>query len=266
VEGARTNITIRNGSIQDWPGDGVDANNALNSQLRSLTAARNGGNGFLLGEGGLVSGCSARVNTLDGVHTAGGCRVTDCSASQNVGDGIETGTGSTINGCAAFNNSGGGINAAIACTVIGCSAYSNTGIGIESASGSTIQQCAVYSNTTNGVSVDNGSLVSACAIRSNAGNGIRALSQCRIENNDCAGNSLAQVTATGSANRIDGNHCTGGQRGVQVASTDNLVIRNTVQGASVAPYDIGAGNHSAAIIVSPGIGFASTQPWANFQY
>ena len=99
VEGARTNITIRNGSLQNWPGDGVDANNAVNSQLRNLTAARNGGNGFLLGEGGIVAGCTARINTADGIRTLGGCRVTDCSASQNGGDGIETGTGSTISGC-----------------------------------------------------------------------------------------------------------------------------------------------------------------------
>ena len=171
-----------------------------------------------------------------------------------------------MNGCAAFNNGGGGINASIACTVLGCSAYSNTGIGIESASGSTIQQCAVYSNATNGVSVDNGSLISGCAIRSNGGNGIRALSLCRIENNDCAGNSLSGIVVSSTACRIDGNHTTGGQRGIQVTGTDNLVVRNSAQGASVLNYDIAAGNHDAARITSPGASFASTSPWANFSF
>jgi parallel beta-helix repeat protein len=266
VEGVHTNITIRNGSLQDWPGDGVDANNAMNSQLRNLTSARNGGNGFLLGEGGLISSCSARANTLDGIHTVAGCRVTDCSASANGGDGVETGTGSTVNGCAAFNNTGGGINASIACTVLACSAYSNTGIGIESASGSTIQQCAVYSNATNGVSVDNGSLISGCAIRSNGGNGIRALSLCRIENNDCAGNGFSGIVVTSSACRIDGNHTTGGQRGIQITGTDNLVVRNSAQGASVLNYDIVAGNHDAARVTSPGASFSSSSPWANFSF
>lgn len=266
VVGIRTNITVRNGSLLNWPMDGVSAANAVNSQLRNLNVARNGGVGMTVGEGSIVTSCTARTNSSDGIRTAGGCRVADCSSSKNGGDGIETSTGSTINGCAAFDNSGGGINAGIACAINNCSAYSNTGLGIESASGSTIQQSAVYQNSTNGISVDNGSLVTGCSIRSNGGNGIRALSSCRIENNDCSANALAQITVTSTANRIDGNHCVGGQRGVQVTGSDNLVIRNSVQGGSIAPYDIGAGNHSAAIVASPGVGFASTQPWANFSY
>jgi hypothetical protein len=266
VNGTRTNITVRNGSLLNWPGDGVDAATAVNSQLRGLNAAKNGGAGLIVGEGSIVSSCTARTNVSDGMRASGGCRVLDCSSSNNGGDGLETGTGSTLTGCAAFNNNGGGINASIACTINNCSAYSNTGLGIESASGSTIQQCAVYLNSTNGISVDNGSLVSGCSIRSNEGNGVRANSSCRIENNDCSANTLAQITVTSTANRIDGNHCVGGQRGVQVVSSDNLVIRNTSQGASVLAFDIGAGNHSAAVIVSPGIGFASSSPWANFSY
>lgn len=43
-------------------------------------------------------------------------------------------------------------------------------------------------------------------------------------------------------------------------------IRNSSQVASVLAYDIAAGNHSAAIITSPGVGFASTNPWANFSF
>lgn len=266
VNGTHTNITVRNGSVLGWPGDGVDANSAVNSQLRNLNAAQNGGVGMIVGEGSIVSSCTARTNVSDGIRTSGGGRVVDCTSSKNGGDGIETGTGSSLSGCASFDNSGGGINASIACAINNCSAYSNTGIGIESASGSTIQQCAVYLNSTNGISVDNGSVVSGCSVRSNGGNGIRASSSCRIENNDCSANTLAQITATSTANRIDGNHCIGGQRGVQVAGSDNLVIRNSAQGASVIPFDIGAGNHAAAAIVSPGVGFTSSSPWANFSY
>jgi parallel beta-helix repeat protein len=267
VLGTRTNITVRNGSLLSWPGDGVDAANALNSQLRNLNAAKNGGSGLIVGEGSLVAACTARTNVSDGIHTSGGCRVVDCTSSKNGGDGVETGTGSTLTGCAAFDNTGGGINASISCTINNCAAYSNTGIGIESASGSTINQCAVYNNTGNGISVDNGSLVSGCSVRANLSNGIRAVSQCRIENNDCSGNTLAQITATSTANRIDGNHCVGGQRGVLAnPATDNLIVRNSSQGASVLAFDIAAGNHSAAIVVSPGVGFASSSPWANFSF
>lgn len=267
VSGTRTNVVVRNGSVRSWAGDGVDATSAVNSQLSNLNASRNNGSGLIVGEGSLVSGCSARTNTVDGIRTSGGCRVTDCTSSRNAGDGFETGTGSSLAGCAAFDNVGVGINASISCAINNCSAYSNTGIGIESASGSTIQQCSVYLNTGNGISVDNGSLVSGCSVRLNTSNGIRANSQCRVENNDCAGNTLAQIIVSSTANRIDGNHCTGGQRGVQAnPAIDNLIIRNSSQGATVAAYDIVAGNHSGGVIASPGVGFASTQPWANFSF
>ncbi len=245
VSGAHTNITVRNGSLLNWGGDGVDAIAAVASQIRNLTASRNGGSGLLVGDGSLVSACNVRSNSLDGIRTTGGCRVVDCSASLNRQDGIETGTGSTISGCSAFDNAGGGINAAISCTVTASSAYSNTGIGIEAASGSVIQQCAVYSNSTNGISVDNGTLVSGCAIRANSGSGIRAASFCRLEGNDCAGNTIAGILVTSSGNRIDSNHTTGGQRGYR-SRARIIPSFATRPAATVLNYDIAAGNHSAA--------------------
>jgi len=39
-----------------------------------------------------------------------------------------------------------------------------------------------------------------------------------------------------------------------------------VQGATVLSYDTAAGNHQAALITSPGLGFASSSPWANFSF
>ena len=58
VSGTHTNITVRNGSLLGWGGDGVDATSAVNSQIRNVGAARNNGTGIIVGEGGLVSGCS----------------------------------------------------------------------------------------------------------------------------------------------------------------------------------------------------------------
>jgi hypothetical protein len=98
VEGTRTNITIRNGSLQNWPGDGVDASSAVNSQLRNLVAARNAGAGLRAGEGSVVIACSARTNTLDGIVASSGCRVTDCTTSRNGSEGLTIGTGGSIEG------------------------------------------------------------------------------------------------------------------------------------------------------------------------
>jgi parallel beta-helix repeat protein len=255
VMGARTNITVRNGSLLGWPGDGVDAGAAANSQLRNLNAARNSGVGLRLGEGGLISGCTARINTLDGIIASSGCRVIDCTTSRNGSEGLIIGAGSTIEGCTAFENTANGISAGLGSSVVNCTAYSNGTNGILMANGGVL----VATNPASG-------RIAGCVSRANAGNGIQIGSRCFVENNNCAGNVFAQFVLTGSACRVDSNHASGGQRGFDVNGSDNLIIRNSAQGASVLAYDIAAGNHSAAIITSPGVSFASTSPWVNFSF
>ena len=255
VLGTHTNITIRNGSLQGWPGDGVDANAAVNSQLRNLNAARNSGVGLRVGEGSLVTSCTARTNTLDGIIAGSGCRVTDCTTSRNGSEGLIIGSGSTIEGCTAFENTANGISAGLSSLVLHCTAYSNGTNGIIMANTGFI----IATNPASGQII-------GCVSRSNNGNGVQVGSRCFLQDNNCAGNVFAQIFVTGSACRIDSNHCTGGQRGFQITGTDNLVIRNSVQGASVSAYDIVAGNHDAARITSPGSIFASTSPWANFSF
>lgn len=255
VEGSRTNITLRNGSLQDWPGDGADAGSAVNSQLRNLNSARNGGAGLRVGEGSLIDGCTARTNILDGIVASPGCRVVDCTTSRNGSEGLIIGTASAIEGCTAFENSANGISAGLGSSIVNCTAYSNGTNGI-------IVVNTGFLVPTNPASAR----ITGCVSRSNAGNGIQTGSRCMIENNNSAGNTLAQFSVTGTACRIDSNHATGGQRGFLLSGTDNLLIRNSAQGASVANYDIAAGNHDAARITSPGANFASTSPWANFSY
>ena len=254
VEGIRTNITVRNGSIRNWPGDGVDASSAVNSQLRNVNSARNNGVGLRLGEGGLISGCAARTNLSDGIVASPGCRVVDCSASRNGSEGLIVGAGSTIEGCASFENSNSGIIAGLGSSIVNCTAYSNGTNGIS------------VVNTGLPIASPNSSQISGCVARLNAGNGIQVGSRCQIINNNCSGNTFAGISVLGSGNRIDSNHATGGQRGLHVTGTDNLIVRNSVQGAAVLSYDTAAGNHQAALITSPGLGFASASPWANFSF
>jgi len=255
VMGAHTNITVRNGSVLGWPGDGVDAGAAVNSQVRNISTARNSGAGIRAGEGSLVAGCSARTNTLDGIIASSGCRVTDCTTSRNGSEGLIIGTGSTIEGCTAFDNGANGISAGLGCSVVNCTAYSNGTNGIAMFNTGFI----VATNPASG-------RIQGCVSRSNGGHGIQVGSRCFVENNNCAGNTFAGILVTGSACRIDSNHCTGGQRTFQITGTDNLIVRNSAQGASVLNYDIVAGNHDAARITSPGSSFASTSPWANFSF
>jgi parallel beta-helix repeat protein len=255
VLGIRTNITIRNGSILGWPGDGVDAAAAVNSQLRSLNAARNSGAGLRVGEGSLIASCTARTNTLDGIVASSGCRVTDCSTSRNGSEGLIIGPGSTIEGCTAFENTANGISAGLSSSIVHCTTFSNGTNGI-------IMANTGFLSATNPVAGQ----IMGCVSRANSGNGIQVGSRCYLVENNCAGNGFVGILVTGSACRIDNNHCTGGQRTFQITGTDNLIIRNSAQGASVLAYDTVAGNHQASLIVSPGLNFASTSPWANFSF
>jgi len=255
VQGAHTNITVRNGSLLNWPGDGVDAGAGVNSQLRSLNAAGNGSRGLVLGEGSLIEACTARNSSSDGIVAGSGCRVINCTTSRNGSEGLIIGLGSTIEGSTAFDNTANGISAGLGSSVVNCIAYSNGTNGILMANSGFI----IATNPASG-------RISGCVVRANAGNGIQTGSRCFVENNQSAGNTFAGFLVIGSACRIDNNHNSGGQRGFHISGTDNLVVRNSAQGATVGNYDIAAGNHSAAIITSPGLTFSSTAPWANFSY
>jgi parallel beta-helix repeat protein len=124
-----------------------------------------------------------------------------------------------------------------------------------------------------GFYIGSDSTIQNCTATGNQGDGIHIFSdRVHVTGNNCAGNTTGGqgggIHATGTANacRIDGNHCTGGVRGIFIQGNDNLVIRNSVQGASVLNYDLAVGNHDAARVSSPGSSFASTSPWANFSF
>lgn len=244
VDGPHTNITVRNGSVLRWPGDGVDAINAVNSQLRDLNAARNNASGLRIGDGSLISSCTARANSFDGITASPGSRLINCTTSNNGGQGLLVGTGGTAEGCTAFDNAGNGIRA-----------------GGAAAS---ILNCVAYSNGTNGVSITTGSVIN-CVSSSNSGNGIQVGSGCYVQGNNCTANTFAGILVTSTGNRIDSNHCVGGQRGFDINGIGNLIIRNSARFATVN-YDIVAGNHSAEVITTPGANFSSTSPWANFSF
>ncbi|MFO1488677.1 MAG: right-handed parallel beta-helix repeat-containing protein [Verrucomicrobiota bacterium] len=349
ISGARTNITIRNGTVRGWGANGVDGSSIVNSRLVDLSVSSNGGRGINIGSGNVINGCTARNNGSDGIYTAnynvisgcaahnntghglrvatGGrivdsvstgngsngieagfdssvsgcsafanvadgvsvgdgstvigcasrsnlvdgivgtvsCRVVDCTAARNIDDGVDLGTGGSVSGCTVYDNADRGINAAFGCTVSACSAYSNTGTGIFANSGSSVFQCASYQNPTNGITVSNGR-VSGCTARGNSGNGIVADSSL-VENNNCIGNTLAAIRITSSQSRVENNNCGGGQRGIHVLNPDNIIIRNTVTGASVLAYDIIAGNSYGTInSIAGGAIITTGNSFANFEY
>ena len=231
-----TNLAIRNGSVRNWGGDGVDAINAANGQYQDLRLSANGGRGLFCGAGSAVVNCAATFNTGDGINVSSGSTVSGSTAQGNTGRGIVAVLGSTVSGCAARGNTGDGISAGTGSTVTGCTATFNTGDGIQVSS-----DCRVTDNT--------------CDSNGDGGDG-------------------AGIHATGTDNRIEGNNVTDNDRGIDVDSTGNFIIRNSASG-NTTNWDVVAGNvilvvnatTAAAVLGSSG-GTApgSTDPNANFSY
>lgn len=232
--------------------------------VSGCSAFFNGGNGMYVSDGSTVTGCSSRSNVMDGIVGIIACRVVDCTSSRNGDDGVNLGSGSSCSRCSAYDNNDRGITISFGGTITDCVAYSNAGTGIYAIS-SSILQCNAYQNQTNGIVGSNGR-VAGCIARSNTGNGIVA-DNSQVENNNCVGNTLAAIRITSSQSRVENNNCGGGQRGIQVTSPDNMIIRNTVTSASVLAYDIVAGNNYGTINVLAGGAIITTgNSFANFEY
>src|SRR5437762_10820158 len=89
-------------------------------------------------------------------------------------------------------------------------------------------------------------------VKYNTLDGILCASDCIIRGNICAinGNGAgdgAGIHATGSRNRIEGNNCTGADRGIDVDFAGNIIIRNTCS-ANTTNWSIVAGNALAPIV------------------
>jgi parallel beta-helix repeat protein len=242
----RRNLRVHNGKVVQWGGgEGVYAS-GKNNQLDHIQAATN----------------------RQGIHAGTGSTISDCSAYKNTGDGIVGGTGSTISGCTVRQNTLNGIYAGAGSTISGCTAYKNTGHGINAESGSTISGCTAYNNTLDGVNALSGCTISGCTASFNTGDGIQVSGDSQLTGNTCdsngSGGDGAGIYVTGSQNRIDSNNVTDNDRGIDVDAAGNLIIRNSASG-NATDYDIAANNKDAQVL-SPGSGFVSTNPWANFSF
>jgi len=111
-------------------------------------------------------------------------------------------------------------------------------------------------------------------------NGIAASSDSKITGNTCNKNGHltgdgAGIRVAGWDNRIDSNNVTDNDRGIEVESSGNLIIRNSASGNAIN-YTIVLNNRVGEIVSAPdsgnisgdtgGVGVGSTDPWANFSF
>ncbi|HZW06351.1 MAG TPA: right-handed parallel beta-helix repeat-containing protein [Phycisphaerales bacterium] len=298
------NIVVRRGSIRNWGDNGLEceynAGHPPTCNLFDLTFSGNANMGVQVWSGSRLVDCTANENTGGGFSDVGDCSYTGCGAAFNGGDGFNTNSACTLNKCTAEANTGTGINTGLGCTVnacvtsgnatgfslglgtiaTACSAYSASGNGFSTSSGAALTGCIASRNGASGFVLASGSSITNCTARENTGDGIRVSSRCLVLNCTASTNGLsagdgAGIHATSSHNRIEGNHCTSADRGIDVDSADNFIARNTC-GSNTLNWDVAAGNSCLVVLMTPAAGAisgdsggaspGSTNPQANFTY
>ena len=274
VSGVRANISVLNGSVSNWGGDGVSAASARNSQYRDLRLAGNTLTGLNAGVGSSVLNCTARINASSGISVGLGSTVTGCTAQENFQHGFSTDSGVTVTGCSAYLNQGRGINVGDSCTVTDCTVRSNTTDGIVTGNDCNINHCTIRRNDGKGIFASTGNVVNECTVSFNGSDGIIVESDCLITKNNCRQNGRLgsgigiHVVTGGSANRIEENNCTNNNNaGFFLESGGNILIRNTARGngGGLSNYITASGN-TIGPVLSASDPITSNNPWANFSY
>ncbi len=243
------NITIINGLVRNFPGDGVDAFNAAGVRLEGVTAASNGMEGLMIGDGAIVTRCIGRSNGVSGIRVTNGCTVTDCSATGNTTRGFITGSGCTVAHCSALSNPGFGFVVANS-TITDCAAHNNGSAGIFSAGHATIARCTIRNSGADGIQVGEACVIVDCVSRANVGDGIEVFSDSRVSGNVCDDNGTgdgASIHALGTRNRIENNRCAGADRGLDIDAAGNT-IANNVAVQHTDNYAIAAGNQVEVLL------------------
>ncbi len=274
-----TDIAIVNGSVRGWGDKGIELN-GLGNRVERVLVSGNAGVGIGLGNAGTATECSAVQNGAGGISSSFGCTISRCTAYANTGNGISAaGTGSTITGCLAYTNTGTGIVAGAGCTVVDCTASGNSGTGISGNITCVVSRCVSHFNGGRGIVANINTTVSDCCVSANSLDGIQCSDQCTVSDNSCTNNGLnagdgANIHATGTDNRIEGNNCGSADRGIDVDGAGNVIVRNTCSGNTLN-WDVAAGNVILVVNAttagpvngnSGGAAPGSTDPSANYTY
>lgn len=247
-------IVIRNGSIRRWGDCGIEfiynsGHPPTSSAIENLSIGANVRYGVYLEWYSSATNCRFFDNRSDGILTSAACTITSCIATGNAGDGISVNTGCVVVDCTARTNTGTGFSLGLGCmlanstaannlngasaqgsTIQNCTFEDNTEDGLSGFEANTVVACNAYRNGAHGIVSGRGSTITDCTAHSNQGDGIRFTNQCLVRANTCSNNGEldgAGIHATGGDNRIESNHCTSADRGIDVDVSGNFIVRNT---------------------------------------
>jgi parallel beta-helix repeat protein len=228
-----------------------------------------------------LDNCNVANNTGNGIYSVNGATISNCTVTNNTGQyAIRSGAFSRIENCHLRDN-------------IWSQASTNANYGIYVLDGSTVTGCTVSgtgsaqspSVGTNGIGIYGNRKVRIlnCEVSFCQGDAIRVSQSCHIEGNLCISNGGrtvqtrdgAGIHSTSFDNVIDGNTVYDNSRGIDVDTSNNLIIRNLARTNGIN-YDIASGNRQGVIVVAPtspatsgssgGSGVGTSNPFANISY
>ncbi len=307
------NVTIRNGTVTEWGEDGIDCLNTTNSRIENIRAignfhdgirggyaciARNcvaywngmtrtafeQGDGILVEDGSILSGCISRRNYDHGFLSASSCDVLNNVASRNGHDGLHGGQGNVVSRLivassirAADGKWGDGVEIQTGSVVMDSTGYQMDD-GMKTRQGSSedgravFLHCTSYGNLKDGIASQHGSIIAQCTTVDNGDDGIVVSNRCVVIGNSSHGNGFLAggtpgggVTIEGDRNRVQNNHLIGNENGIRATSMSaaprNLIVGNSAAGNQV-DYLIPSANN----VVGPTNVPSRASAWANFDF
>lgn len=264
TDAGRNNITVRNGTIANWPFGAVivtGSGSGASTVVEDVRCISNGGQNIVVGVNSRITRCLIENAGSYGIYAPSGKSIIESCTVRVAGF-----YGIIAHECSIVRD----------CTVSGVN-----GVGIAGIAGSVVSSCSTTACTT-GVYVEGGSTVTCCTARANTSQGFYINLGSTAVNNNALGNGTsiadgAGMIVSGADNRIEGNTLTGNDKGVRVESSGNIIIRNTASGNTVFNWDIVPGNAVAPIVSATTNAAAisgntytgslgSTDPNANFTY
>jgi parallel beta-helix repeat protein len=239
ADGVR-NVTIRNGRIGNWRGDGVQGEGAIGCRVHWITVSVNGEWGIILGDLSSIEGCTAEINGA-GIYTGSNAVVlhTQSVGSLNEG-GIQAGDSCQILDNVCGQNLLTGINVGANCNVVGNVCTANGQEGIVTFRKCRIEGNGCDNNGGDGIRVDGaGCVIRENLVSTNGGDGIQVLNNADVVGNRVTNNGRIDpegvgIRVTGIRNNIRENNGRGGLYGLALEGERNIVADNRLSGTAGA--------------------------------
>jgi hypothetical protein len=233
------NVRVADCTVNDVAGCGIVT--AMNASVHGCSVRNCGSTGFDLNQGSVLMNSAATGNGDPGVHVRNGCVIHNVSSFFNMDHGFWVENASFPGGPAVYDN---------ATNFVQCVAQQNSGDGFHATSDCSFTHCTADRNGMPGV----------IGGPPASGDGFFFSDKCRLTN--CiASNNVDDGFHGNNGNTID--QCSAssnGNNGIEVASDQNIVTRNTLRSNTTAPLQPVPANGIAPLQLP----FGATNPFANF--